>query len=105
MENRGMVKWQPFAALNGQGKVLKNMKEMKYARPKPELSEDQVIEINDKLISAYESGENVRISYFKKGYFDYEYSTIRKIDKSRKIVLLSNGTKIPLTMIYDIKYM
>ena len=63
---RGMMKWRPFASLVQYRDYYEEMLENRKKREKPELSEDQVEEING-LLCSLKKGEEVRVTYFLDG--------------------------------------
>ncbi len=63
---RGMKKWQPFKSLNGQYRVLEEHRREKTLVEKPELSYDQVEEINE-TITSLQRGDNVFVTYYCDG--------------------------------------
>lgn len=63
---RGMMKWQPFKSLSGQYKVLEEHRRQKEREEKPELSEDEIEDINNLLVSL-SRGDSIAVTYFDDG--------------------------------------
>ncbi len=63
---RGMKKWLPFKSLNGQYEYIEAMKKEKKKVEKPELSLDQIDELNHALIT-FRKGDIAKVKYFQDG--------------------------------------
>jgi hypothetical protein len=63
---RGMKKWLPFKSLNGQYEMLDTMKENKKKVDRPELSLDQIDELNHCLITM-KKGDKAKVTYYDSG--------------------------------------
>lgn len=88
MMDRGMIKWEPFNSVIPSSKVIKDVINEKNKIKKPILSEEQLKNIEQKLIDSYNSKENIIISYFQNGYILNEEGIIKKIDYINKKVYL-----------------
>lgn len=88
--SRKMIKWAPFASLKEQAIVLNKTKEEMKKIDKPELSEDQINEIN--LILTNYKGETLNITYYRDGYLLNISSIIKKIDVNNKKLVTPNQT-------------
>ena len=60
IHDRGMIKWQPFDSLLSTKKVAKEIINEKSKVAMPTLSEDQLLNIEEKVLEAYYNGETVR---------------------------------------------
>ena len=100
MSDRGMKKWAPYKTLNEQWSTLDKIKHEEI-KEKPKISSEKTEEINDILVN-YE-GQELEISYFRKGNVYVEKSAIKKIDAFNKKLILENGVSIYLKEIFDIK--
>ncbi|ERJ12353.1 YolD-like family protein [Haloplasma contractile] len=89
MAHRKMVKWQPFAALTEQSQYIGDLMNEINKKPRPILSEEQIEEINEKIIDAYNSQEEIIINYFHKGYFYDVTCTINKIDRMNHLLIVN----------------
>ncbi|MCR4697901.1 MAG: YolD-like family protein [Bacilli bacterium] len=63
---RGMKKWLPFKSLSGQYDMLDKMKSERNKVAMPELSVDQIDELNRVLVSL-QKGDQVEVVYFQEG--------------------------------------
>jgi hypothetical protein len=78
---RGMKKWLPFKSLKGQYQVLDRMKENRMKTTKPELSIDQIDDLN-RALSSLQKGDKTIVTYFDDG----------NILKKDAVFLKSDGT-------------
>lgn len=106
MENRA-AQFAPFAALTGHGAAINET--TRLTESMSELSVDEQLRLSRILNYAYERQIEVKITYFlpdqKKEGGKYEdiKGKIRKVDDIERVILLSDGSLIPLDFIYDIK--
>lgn len=63
---RGMKKWLPFKSLSGQYEVLEERKKERSKVTRPELSLDEIDELNQALTSL-KKGEEAKVTYFVDG--------------------------------------
>lgn len=86
MIDRGMIKWEPFNAVIPSKAVIKSLTHEKERIRKPNLSEDQIKEIENSILEAFNLDIEVTLSYYQNGYIYKLNSKIKKIDSlSRKI--------------------
>ena len=78
---RGMKKWLPFKSLKGQYQILDRMKENRMKTTKPELSIDQIDDLN-RALSSLQKGDKTTVTYFDDG----------NILKKDAVFLKSDGT-------------
>ena len=100
--DRGMIKWQPFDSVVSSKSVVKSLIKEKSKIEKPILSEEEMMEIEEKIIEAYYLQENVTVQIFKDGFLTTLTGKIKKIDHISKIVYL-NSTRIFFRQIIHIK--
>lgn len=98
--NRHGVNYQPFDALEGFREAISDAN-FEYEKSKrPTLSEDQVNEINYKLIDAIQNESSITVKYYKNGYFYLHEGIVSKIDnehivfENNKIILKKNVIEI-----------
>ncbi|MBE6735112.1 MAG: YolD-like family protein [Ruminococcaceae bacterium] len=103
------AQFSPFAALTGYDEAVRET--ARYTEEKTELDEYQIAVINDKLNVAMEKKDQSPILYItcfkpdsrkKGGEYITVAGTIRKIDEVNHSIVLSDGTSIPIQLIYDI---
>ncbi len=103
------AQFSPFAALTGYEEAVKET--ARFTDEKSELDEYQIAIINDKINIALEKkGLNpiLSITYFspdsrkKGGEYVTVSGTVKKVDEISRSLVLSDGTAIPVKLIYDI---
>ena len=87
MIDRGFIKWQPFNALTPSKETLKEIKE-KEKCSRPTLFPEEINIINNALLDAYYSKENILITYYEEGKIKQITSTIKKINPNSKTIEL-----------------
>lgn len=102
--DRGIIKWQPFESLTSSKEILQSLVLEKSKITKPMLSEDEIRQIEEKIIEAYYSSEALTIAYFKNGFIKNIKAKIIKIDHVYKMVYLSNNRKLFFKQIIAVKF-
>ncbi|MCI2068802.1 MAG: YolD-like family protein [Bacilli bacterium] len=88
MNERGMKKWRPFAALPQYKDYYKDMLEERKKVPKPLISEDQAEEIG-MVLGKLVKGDRISLSYFNNGrILSYEGEFI-KLDIASRLLFAS----------------
>ena len=103
IHDRGMIKWQPFDSLLSTKKVAKEIINEKSKVAMPTLSEDQLLNIEEKVLEAYYNGETVRLVYYRKGTYYTKVSLIKYIDKYKKQLILNDGSILYFKQIVKIE--
>ena len=103
IHDRGMIKWQPFDSLLSTKKVAKEIISEKSKVARPTLSEDQLLNIEEKVLEAYYNGETVRLVYYRKGTYYTKISLIKYIDKYKKQLILNDGSILYFKQIVKIE--
>ena len=101
-EDRGMMKWAPFHSVMSEEEVLSVIK-MKEKYPKPELSEDQINELEYLIVEAFNSKNMVELTIYYNGKFITKSGVITKLDGPSKTVFLDKKP-ILFTDIIKFKY-
>lgn len=78
---RGMKKWLPFKSLKGQYEMLNEMKEKRNIVEKPELSIDQIDDLNRALVSL-QKGDKTKVTYYDDGVIKKKDVVFVKCDGS-----------------------
>lgn len=102
MEDRGIIKWQPFNSLINGNEVINSILKEKAKIKKPIISEEEKKEIEAKIIDAYFTQIIVNITYFKNGNLTKVEGRIKKIDQVYKLVYL-NELKLLFNQIISIE--
>lgn len=87
---RGIVKWEPFATLPEQFERIKQFEANQHKIDRPDLSEDQIIEINHMLHFKISKNENAKISYWRSGYIHTIEGYITSINTFNNELTISN---------------
>lgn len=103
MLNRNSVKWNPFNALINGNKIIKELDNNNQKISKPNLSEDQLNDINKKMIDALTTKSLINLKYYEKGNLFYIDGIISYFDKTNNSIIINHKT-IYLTQIIDIKF-
>lgn len=102
MNNRNMVKWQPFSAVIPGSYVVNKIINSKNKIKKPELSDEQLKEIENLVIISYSNQESFHFRYFYNGKILIKYGFIKEINPISKKILLNDGTLLFFNQIINI---
>ena len=100
---RGIIKWRPFNSVMDTKKVLAEEKRQMAKTTMPSLSEDQITEIEQKIITFFFSQNKAKIIYYKNGYVYSLNSLIKKIDSITKTIYLENNIILVFQQIINIQ--
>lgn len=100
-EDRGMMKWAPFYSVLSE-KEINDGVEKNNIDSKPDLSEDQISEIENTIIYAYNNKKEVEIKVYENHKIIKKDGTINKLDPIHKSIYL-NKQSILFNNIIDIK--
>ena len=104
------AQFSPFAALTGYDAAVDET--ARYTEIREELTEDEVNRLNDdlnRLLDMLDERPEIRVTYFvpdkRKSGGSYMTKTgiVKKIDEYQKILVLEDGSKIPLEDIREIE--
>ena len=102
--DRGIIKWQPFESLTSNKAVIKSLLLEKSKISKPILSEEEIADIENKIIEAYYCKVNISIFFYNDGFIKNIKSKIIKIDQVYKMIYLTNNLKLFFNQIIAIEY-
>ncbi len=101
------AQFSPFAALTGHDAALEETARLTDTRIELDDCEKEII--NEKLMMISDGTQVVTVTYFKPderkfggAYVDVT-DTVKKIDVYSREIIMSNGERIPVDEIYDIK--
>ena len=100
-EERGMIKWAPFASVIDSNILVNEILEEKEKINKPILTDDRYINIEDDILYSYKNNEYINIEYFKNGKICKIKEKVYKIDTFSKQIILSNKTKLNFNIIIN----
>ena len=95
-------KWNPFNAVAPGGMMVRDVMSEKEKVEMPILSEDQKMELQEKMLEAYNNQEEVSIKYFKGGRMLFTTGIIDKIDQNTHKVVLDTGFSVFFSQIIEI---
>jgi len=90
-KGRKMVKWMPFASLPEQFQGIREIIQEQNKISKPILDQQQLEEISWTLNQSLCMGEEIHITYYRKGYIHHEMVTVIKINQSTKEVVTTDA--------------
>lgn len=88
-QDRGIIKWSAFDALNGFNSMLKEMRYRFGQKERPTLSPDDFETMNRTMQIAQREHSEVEVIYFEDGYSKATYGTIKKVDYTNKRIVFS----------------
>lgn len=100
--DRGIIKWQPFNSLMSSNQVLNSISQEKLKIKKPVLSEEQLENIQNSLLEAYNNGFETLLTYYKSGNILNELAIIKVLDLNLKRIILENNKIIYFNQIIKI---
>ena len=103
MHDRKMVKWAPFNSVVNTKKICYEIQNKKNYIKIPTLSQDQLNEIENNILSAYYSKCYSIIKYYYMGKIYSITSKIKYIDKIKHQIILSNGNILSFNQIINVK--
>lgn len=101
MSDRGMKKWNPFKALQGQFELIDQIQKEKGKEEKPILSLDKLNELNE-TISQADVGDVYLITYYENGFILKEQMVLVKVDLISKLIIFEDK-KLYIKDILDIE--
>ena len=102
MNDRGMIKWQPFESLISSKEVINSILKKKNEVNKPILSSDQLEKLNELILESYYNQAKIVICYFKSNQIYKIRGTITGINSNMKIITLNNQIKLHISQILQI---
>ncbi|MCE4965419.1 YolD-like family protein [Staphylococcus chromogenes] len=87
---RGIVKWAPFATLPEQFERIQQFEANQLKIDRPDLSEDQMIEINHMLHFKISKNEVAKISYWRSGHIHTIEGYIASINTLNNELVITN---------------
>lgn len=102
-QDRGIIKWAAFDALNGFNSMLKEMKHRLGVTDKPILSDDDFESLDRTLQQAILENNEVAIAYYENGYSKTTFGKIKKLDYDYRMVVLHTREKIAASDIISIE--
>ena len=95
-------KWNPFNAVAPGGYMIKEVMDEKNKVEMPILSEDQKMELQERIVEACNNQTLVTIRYFNRGNINIKEGIIEKIDANARKIVLNGGFSIFFSQIIEI---
>ena len=102
-EDRGMIKWAPFASVVDPNYLLNNICEKKNKIEKPIFTEEILNEFEELIKYSLETKEIINIEYYKNGKIYKIKESVIKIDALSKNIYLTNNIKLHFNNIVNIQ--
>ena len=103
MNNRSQAKWAPFNAVAPGAEMISDVLKRKYVVKMPILSDDQITEIENKLINSYNNQVKISIKYFRSGRYYLREGIVANIDVLGRKIALNDEYNIFFSQIIEIK--
>ena len=102
MSNRGIIKWQPFSTVASSNTLINEVLKKKNRLKMPILSEDQISNIENKILNSYKLQIPIRIKYYKNYSIFLKEGIISKIDINSKKIFINNNSTLYFSQIIEI---
>ncbi|WP_438827065.1 YolD-like family protein [Staphylococcus epidermidis] len=103
-QGRSMIKWRPFATIPEQYEKLDEYMESQNKIDMPILSEEQIENINDKMVSYYHNKKLATIYYWNNGYITELVGYILNINTIDRYISVKNNLNITCNVSFSTLY-
>ena len=103
MSNRSQAKWAPFNAVAPGDEMVKEVLKRKNVVKMPILSEDQIDEIEKKLLISYNNQTRIKVKYFRSGRYYLREGIVSNIDILGRKIALNGDYNLFFSQIIEIK--
>ncbi len=103
MPDRCEIRWAPFNSVIDSKILVNEIRESNRKVIKPSLSEDELEEINNKIIEAYHNASIISIYYFYKGSILNKKGIIECIKLDNKKIILNDYSSVYFDQIIKIE--
>lgn len=100
--NRGMIKWAPFNAVESGNVMVNDVLSKRNIVKMPILSDDQINDLEHKIIESYNNGSIITILYFKGGKYYKKRGIIGNIEVNQAKIILKDGFCVFFSQIIEI---
>ena len=94
-------KWNPFNAVAPGGMMVNEVLREKNKIDMPVLSEDQKLELQNKMFEAFYNQETIKVKYFKAGKVYIKEGIITNIDQNSHKIVLNSEFPVFFSQIID----
>ena len=98
-----MSKWAPFNAVAPGDDMVSDVLKRRYVVKMPILSDDQITEIENKLINSYNNQVKISIKYFRGGRYYLREGIVANIDVLGRKIALNDEYNLFFSQIIEIK--
>ena len=102
MSDRSKAKWAPFNAVAPGYEMVSDILKRKNVVKMPILSEDQLNEIEEKLVNSFNNQVKVKIKYFRGGRYFLREGIVVNIDVLGRKILLNDEYNLFFSQIIEI---
>ncbi|MUK89169.1 YolD-like family protein [Ornithinibacillus sp. L9] len=102
MHDRGSIKWTSMM-MPEHIQMLRDLDKQYHYKQKPVLDDQELQEINNKLLLAIHNNLTVAVKYYKDHDYHYVTGKLKKIDAIEKYILFEDFTKINLHDVLDVQ--
>lgn len=102
-EERGMIKWAPFASVVDPNYLVNNICDKKNRIQKPIFTEETLYEFEELIKYSLETNETLNIEHYKNGKVYKIKESVIKIDTLSKNIYLTNNIKLHFNNIVNIQ--
>lgn len=99
---RELVKWQPFQAIIPGNRMVHDVLEQKNKISMPVLSDDQLYQIQERLLYSYQTQEKVQLIYFHGGRLYRKVGKVTEIDANQRRIVLNGHFFLFFSQIVEI---
>lgn len=100
--SRGMIKWQPFSAVVPGNVLVNDILKKKNIVRMPILTEDKVLELEEKILISLENQNPIKIKLFRNGRMFLKEGIVCNINKYSKKITLNDGYSLFFSQIVEI---
>lgn len=95
-------KWNPFNAVAPGGFMINEVLKEKNKIDMPILSDDQKMELQERIFEAYNNQDTIKIKYFRGGRLYITEGKVIKIDANAHKIVLNGGFSVFFSQIVEI---
>ena len=96
-----MSKWNPFNAVASGNYMINDVMKEKNKVSMPILSEDQKLELQNKMFEAFYNQETINVKYYKAGKVYITEGIITNIDQNSHKIVLNGDFSVFFSQIID----
>ncbi len=102
MNDRGMIKWAPFSAVIPGNYLVNQIEEKKRKIAKPCLDDDKKLEIEERIIDAYNNKDTIKLKLYRDGRLYIKEGKVIHLDAINKKIIMTDNYQLFFSQIIDI---